>query len=533
MLNPIPKGLPIGLLKNTLVYDVGFADVHHLNVLLGYTSQSVKTEKKSLDANNFPNDKIRTLNAGVITNGYTSTTEYSLLSQLGRLSYDYKKKYLVTATVRRDGSSRFGKNNKYSIFPSFSLGYRISEESFFSEDSFISELKLRGSWGESGNFNITNFGSVALLSSTNYPLSDGISPGLSAKTSPNFNLSWEQTSSTNIGLDLGLFNSQLNFIADYYITNTEDLLFDVPVPTQSGFSKSLQNVGEIKGNGLELTLNGNFQWGNFLWRPGVNFSRTHHEVVSLITDKPIIDWAWITEVGGEVGAFFGYKSNGRIFSTQEELDNLPHHSKAELFNSYIWEDVTGDGYIKKDDRTVIGSPHPDYTLNISSGFGYKGIDANIIIQSVQGFDVFYNLGRDFITAQGSFTNKLGDLSKNTYESANQSGKYLKYYLSNRPDRKHYRDSDKNLYDGSFVRIRNITLGYTLPKPLSEKIAIDKFRIYISANNLFTFTDYPGFDPEVNSDSRANRGRKTTPRFGRDLGTFPTTKNFVIGLNINF
>ena len=380
--------------ENTLTHDKTINDVHNFNVLLGYTAQKVRTDFESISANNFPNDNIQTINAGVVTDGSTFISEYSLISQLGRLTYDYDGKYFIAASLRRDGSSRFGQNNRFGIFPSVSLAYRISNEDFFPSDGIINDLKIRGSWGGTGNFFIPNHGSLARLSSSNYPLNGSVQPGLSVSTSPNANLTWENTRTVDAGIDISLFKGGLNLTADYYKSKTDDLLFNLPVPSQSGFTSTLQNVGSMESNGVEISLNGILKIGDFNWEPGINFSRNRHEVTNLNLDDPsITDWTWRTEEGGIVAAFWGYKNLG-IITSQEQIDNNPTRSNVQIGNSYLWEDANGDGVINGDDKTIIGNPYPDYIANLTSRFSFKGFDANIIVQSVQNFDVFWNAGRD-------------------------------------------------------------------------------------------------------------------------------------------
>lgn len=522
--------------ENTLTYNKTINEDHHFNALLGYTAQKVIVESESIQANNFPNNNIQTLNAGIVTDGSTYITEYSLLSQIGRLMYDYKGKYYFSASIRRDGSSRFGKNNRFGIFPSLSVAYRVSREDFFPNNKVFSDIKLRGSWGETGNFFIPNHGALAKLSPANYPIGGSIQPGLAISSSPNSNLTWENTSTMDIGIDLSLFESKINIVADYYKSKTNDLLFNLPVPTQSGFKSTLQNVGSMESNGFEVSVNGFFEFGDFVWEPGVNFNRNRHEVTNLNLDDPVInDWYWRTEEGGVVGAFLGYNSLG-TFTSQEQLDALPHHSKAKI-GSYIWEDANGDGKISSADKTITGDPYPDYALNFTSRFSYKGFDASLVVQSVQGFDVFWNAGRDRFLAQGLWSNHTVDYFENGYKSPENPGIYPAPASSgsNRPDNSYYRDSDITIFDGSYVRIKNITLGYSLPDSVTEKLGLKNLRVYVSSTNPFTFTDYPGFDPESSNHSSEGDSRPNgvTPRPGRDLDSYPTAKNIVFGVNVNF
>ena len=523
--------------SNTLTYDKTL-DEHHINVLLGFEAQKFYDELESITSWNFPSDDIQTLNAGVVVDATTFIRESSIASQLARVSYDYKNKYFLTASIRRDGSSRFGENNRFGYFPAVGVGYRISNEPFFPENNFVTDLKLRSSWGATGNFEIDEFAALARLGNTAYPLNGVLVPGQAITTSPNADLRWESTKTFDVGLDVGFWDQKINLILDYYTTKTDDLLFNLPVPAQSGYSSTFQNIGSMKSHGFEITLNGMFEFGDFVWEPGINFSSNRHEVVNLtipgFEDTGITDWYWRTEEGGLVGAFWGYNSLGLITS-QDQIDNNPTRPNAQVGNSYLWEDANGDGVIDGNDKTIIGNPYPDYSMNFTSRFSYKGFDANVVVQSVQNFDVFWNAGRDRFLDQSLWTPKVSFYADNTYQSPENPGIYPQPFRSNQPDDEFYRDSNINLFDGSFVRVRNITLGYTFPSKLSESIGFESLRVYLSSNNPFTFTDYPGYDPEASNHSSASDSRPNsiTPRPGRDLDSYPTAKNYTFGINLNF
>lgn len=522
------------VVENTMTYHKKF-NHHNFNFLGGYTAQKFKNKTESITSNNFPNDQVQTLNAGVVVNASTFISEFSLMSLLSRVTYDFKNTYYISASIRRDGSSRFGKNNRFGTFPAVGVAYRISNESFFPKNIFLSDAKMRASWGETGNFNIPNFGALARLGNTNYPFGNTVQPGLAITTSPNADLAWESTKTYDVGLDLGFLNNQINLTLDYYQTKTDDLLFNLPVPSQSGFERTLQNVGSLKSYGFEATLSANLRFGELIWQPNINFSRDRHEVVSLnIEDTGITDWYWRTEEGGIVGAFWGYNSLGLITS-QEQIDNNPTIENAQVGNSYLWEDANGDGIINTDDKTIIGNPYPEYYLNFGSSFVFKNIDFSFMVQSVQNFDVFWNAGRDRFLDQTLWTPKTVFYAQNTYQSPENPGIYPRPYRTNQPDGDFYRDSNINLFDGSFVRIRNITLGYTFSNKLTEQIGVNNARVYFSTNNPFTFTNYPGYDPEASNHSSASDSRPNgiTPRPGRDLDTYPTAKNFTLGINLTF
>jgi len=515
--------------ENTLTYARTFAQNHSLSLLAGYSVQRENIERSALAATNFPNDLVTTLNAGQVTSGSTNIEEWMLISYLGRATYDFKKKYLLSASIRRDGSSRFGNNNKWGYFPSVSVGWRVSEEAFFPKSTTLSELKLRASYGLTGNFEIPNYGATALLGQANYPVGNTNSNGLAPATSPNPDLSWEKRDMINIGLDLGLFNDHLNLTADYYIANTNDLLLNVPVPGVTGFSTSLQNIGAVKNNGLELGLSTTAKIaGKVEWNASLNFSTNRNEVVALGQNgTPIIanggvNGTHITQIGSPIGSYYGHRVLG-VFNSKEELDNYPHYSNT-LIGDFKFEDINRDKKIDANDRTILGDFFPDFTYGISNTFAYKGIDFSFFIQGVQGVEVLH-LNQRYLTAFG-FSNITQYAYDNTWRSPEDPRGGL-YRVSRTPTGFSNQVSTYMIEDGSYVRVRNITLGYSLPKKLLSKASFDRVRIYFTAQNPFTFTKYPGYNPEV------NQRPEDALTQGEDYGTYPLAKSYVLGINLTF
>ncbi len=515
--------------ENTLTYANTFAAKHNFSALLGYTIQKEYFESSALAATNFPNDEVTTLNAGQVTSGNSFVEEWALLSYLGRITYDYNNKYLLTASIRRDGSSRFGENNKWGYFPSASVGWRMSKEAFFPENKLFSDVKLRASWGVTGNNQIPNFGAVALLQTSNYIINNNVVNGLAPNTAPNPNLSWERTNMVDIGLDLGLFNNTLFITADYYNATTEDLLLNVPVPAQSGFTSTLRNIGEVRNTGFELGLNLQKRLGQLELSSSFNISTNQNEVIALGPDQErILTSNHITEIGSPLGSYYGYRVLG-VFQNQQELESYPRLSRSTV-GSYKYADLNGDGAITDADRTILGDFFPDYTFGFSSTLRFKGLDLSFLLQGSQGFEI-YNSMRAFNFNQEGWGTPSA-LQVNNYFIAPDdpnNGTFAKPRQA--PTDKNYEQSDFLLEDGSFIRFRNITIGYTLPANLTQRWFIRNARVYLSALNPFTFTDYSGFNPEVSSRNASFNNQTITP--GVDYGAYPIARSFVFGLNLGF
>ena len=505
------------LSENTVSYSKVFNDVHNLNVLIGQTYQTESTETT------FPNPLASTLvnQGGVNTTIYPLFEEkWSLISYLGRVNYDYNDKYILSASIRRDGSSRFGANTKWGWFPSVSGAWRLSKEDFFKSNT-ISELKLRGSWGVTGNNSIPNYGSIPLLGNANYVGSTGLAPN----TSPNENLSWEQTNTLDIGLEVGLFNNKLGITADYYKATTNDLLLNVPVPAHSGNTSSLRNIGKVQNSGFELAIGlNNIMLGAVEWSGNFNISTNKNEVLELGPGQNrIVNALHITEVGKPIGSYYIYRLEG-LFETQEQIDNAPTHPEQGL-GDYRFADLDDNGVITGADREIGGDFFPDYTFGFSNTFKYKNFDFNFALQGKQGYEIYNGLGF-FIRNLEGWGNGHADINSH-YTTANPSGPYA------HPGKhvKTYERSKLLIEDGSYVRLRSVSLGYTLPEDILNNIFIDRLRVYVSAKNLFTITDYTGLNPEVSSRTKSFSTGALQP--GVDYGAYPVDKSVVFGVNLSF
>lgn len=512
--------------ENTLNYKKDFGK-HHFDVLLGLSAQKQNYLVASMEAANYPNDNVTTLNAGIVNTGTTTESVWTLLSYFGRINYFFQNKYLLNFSIRWDGSSRFGKNNKYGCFPAVSLGWRVKEENWLKNVDMLSDLKLRVSYGKTGNFQINDYGSYSLLQANNYILNGVLVNGLAPATSPNPNISWEKTDQWNAGFDIAFFSNQLSFSADFYHSVTDGLLLDVPVPAASGFTSSLQNIGKLQNRGFELSLKGDFDFSGFKWAPAFNFSLNRNEVKGLgPNQEQIIDGNHITMIGEPIGNFYGYRILG-VYKSQEDLDKYPHLNTAKI-GTYIYEDISGpngvpDGEITDADRTILGNYNPDYTIGFFNSFSYKNFDLSFMIQCVQGLEIF-NSARSFLLNGEGWGNGAKDLYKNYFSETNPNGKYARPSVATAD--KLYEKSSYMVEDGSFIRFNNITLGYNFSKTFISKMGLKGLRVYVTAQNPFTITKYSGYNPEVSTNSNA-----LTP--GIDYGAYPTNKSIAFGLNVNF
>ena len=521
------------LWENTLNWEKEF-DVHYFNAVAGYTAQKDNIGIKQVLADNFPDDLVHTISGGQVYAGSSAREQWSLVSALFRLNYSYADKYLFTGTFRSDKSSRFGKNNQTGYFPSFSLGWRINQEEFLKSVESISELKLRFSWGETGNFEIPNYGAIGLLSPNNYNMNGNEINGLIQSTIPNPELTWEKSQQTNVGLELGLLNNRIFILADYYKTITSDLLLNVGISAVSGFETTLQNIGEVKNEGFEIALKSRNLVGEFTWDTDFNFSTNKNEVLALnANNEPIFSAGQagirhITRVGDAIGSYYGYAVDG-IYQNQQDIANSPVDTQAPrpAPGDLKFKDINGDGKITPADRTVIGSYFPDYTWGITNRFSYKGLDFSFLIQGVEGNQILNLTSRHLKNGEANFNSYsvFNDRWKSEAEPGNGTIHRADRLSGNHGN--NGRPSSFQVEDGSFVRLRNMTLGYTLPTQDMFGNSIQRLRIYLTGTNLFTKTDYLGYNPEVSASPNSS----LSP--GEDYGAYPLTKSFTLGLNLNF
>ena len=519
------------LVENTLNYTEAIGK-NNIQALAGFSAQKETFKNSELFATNFPNDLVPTLNAGQITDGGSFQEEWSLLSVLGRVQYNYDNKYYLSAAIRADGSSRFGENNKWGYFPSASAGWRISGEPFLADNPTISNLKLRASYGQTGNFQIPNYGSIGLLGFTDYVLGGNqLATGLAPSTPSNPDLSWEKTTMIDIGIDFGLFNDAVYLELDYYNADTEDLLLNVPVPMSSGFTTELRNIGEVNNQGFEASVTVQNRTGDFEWSITGNFATNQNEVISLADNVPQIlagggtgSAQWITTPGEPIGSYYNPVYDG-VFMSQEEVDALPSVGNARP-GDLKFLDLDGDGEINfANDREIQGNYMPDFTYGASVNLGYKGFDFAASLQGAYGHEILHLFRRYIYNQEGNMNLMRGALNRWISESQPGDGQ------TNRANRlqtgSNGQTSNWHLEDGTYMRVRNISLGYTFPTSMMEPLSVSNLRVYFSVQNPFTITDYLGYNPEVNSrpDSALNPGE--------DYASYPVARVYTLGLNLSF
>jgi len=528
------------LIENTLTYDKTFADRHNLMFLLGQSAQKSDFSAINASGSDFQNNDIRVISASNpdLRGAGGSANQWSLASYFGRINYDFDDKYLFTASLRVDGSSRFGPENKWGVFPSFSAGWRLSSEPFMEGITWLDDLKIRGSWGQLGSDRIGDFGylNTYAVGGVEYTFSETGLPGATLNRLGNPNLVWETSTQTDIGMDLYLFDSKLYMNADYFIKDTEDLLIAVPIPQIVGIpSNPFVNAGEVRNQGFELALghqNGN---DRFFYDISVNFATLDNEVLSLGQGEPIPGGALpgadrfqptLTEVGFPIGYFFGFVVDG-IYQTEEEID--PEFAPLAVPGDFRFRDLNGDGVLTDDDRTFIGNPIPDFSYGVNINLNWKGFDLNAFVQGVQGNEIFSVIKQQ--TYQIPYFNGAG-VTNSVDEMLNR---WTGPGTSNTIPRVAYNDRNGNyprastfyVEDGSFMRMRNLALGYQIPSALTNRWGISRLRVYLSAQNLFTITDYTGFDPEIGD---FNQNALSS---GVDNGNYPVPRTYRAGINLEF
>lgn len=516
-------------------------DKHDFNIVLGTSYRQSISENAGGSTSNIPDevkfdDNWQNVNAGQdsLDLSYGGVgVDYKLLSYYGRLIYSFDNKYLFTATLRRDGSSNFGEANRFGVFPSLSAGWVISDEDFFDVGA-ISFMKLRASWGINGNDRIAPLAYASTIENVfTYPfgINQSLNTGASLATPPNPNIKWEESVQLDIGLELRLWNDKLSAEIDYYKKNTTDLLMSQIIPGYIGATNNpISNLGEIQNTGIEVALNYRVSLGDLRLRTTLNYTTFDNTVINVAGDSGFLTgWSWpvrntpITRMteGFPVGHFVGYRTDG-IFQSQEEVfshlaangDVLQPRAGA---GDLRFVDMNGDGVINSDDITDIGSPWPDHIIGLSLGGDYKGFDFNIILSTQIGHDIFRAYERSDVT----YTNyQTFWLDRWTSENTNTTYPRL---VSNDPNN-NQRPSDFYLEDGSFLRLRNLQIGYNLPERLVEKAKLQGLRVYLSANNLFTLTNYNGFDPEIGTSG-------WILDTGIDKGYYPSNKTIGFGLKV--
>lgn len=512
--------------ENTLNYRHKYGTLHDLDALVGYTIQKNTDEILQAGATDFPTDDVPYLAAGAVTSGTNYKSEWSMMSWLARVNYTLAGKYLFTATVRADGSSRFGAQNRWGTFPSFSVAYRLSDESFMKPASFISDMKIRASYGIAGNNLIPNYASQGLLGILRNVQGGQVVSGVVPNSLANDVLTWEQSVQTNLGLDLSLFQNRLSFVFDAYRTYKKNLLLNVILPAASGFGSSVQNIGEVENKGLELTINSqNVAKGPFQWSTDFNISWNRNKVLALNSESSRIQTSdfQVAQVGQPISSFRLLNILG-VFQSQEEVNSSPKQHPRVQPGDFRYQDVNGDGTITAADRTIVGSPWPDFTWGLGNRFSYKNLSLNISLNGSQGNEIYFQGGEVSLNGAG-VQNQLASMN-DRWRSIENPGAGL-YSRAIRNDYAFGFSSvtTKYLFDGSFVRIRNVNLSYAFPQPLASKLKLQALSVYADVTNLYTFTKYPGYDPEGSTTG------DNVARSGIDFFAYPNPRTYTLGLRV--
>lgn len=511
--------------ENTLDYNHSFGN-HNLDVLAGYTTQKWNQDYRSINGTGFANDAVPWISGATSTTGSTNNAAWTVASALARVNYDYKKRYYLSATIRSDGSSRFGANKKYGTFPSISAGWVASDESFFPKSDVVSFLKFKGSYGLAGNFNVGNYTSISQLTPTNYVFNGTTNLGESITVLGNPNLTWEQSKQTDIGLEANFLKNRITLTYDYYNKRTEGMLSTLQLPYASGFASMAYNVGTFRMWGHEFTISTKNLTGKLTWTTDFNISFNDNKVIQLVNGTPIggvnrySDYNR-TAIGHPIGELYGYVFQG-LYMNQADFDKYPHEATSAVGTARM-KDVNGDGKVDISDETFIGNPSPKYIYGITNTFTWKQFDLGIVaggqvgnkimntnLQNLQNLDGIFNIDKDMQDRWRSEQDPGNGRVPRTL-----SGTTELYRLNN----------TNWVFRGDYLSIRNIALGYTFDQ--RQLRYIKGVRVYASVQNAFMFTRYPGQNPEV-SDSKDSQ---TTA--GTDNGSYPVPRTVMVGANFNF
>ena len=542
-------------IENTLTYDKTFGK-HTIGVVLGQSAMKFKGDELGGSHWNLVNPNKPSINYttggnleltndadGKVTGAKSLVgvwggpyTEHRLASLFARVSYNYDERYMFQGTIRRDGSSRFGSNNKYGTFPSFSVGWNVMNEAFMENTrDWLTNLKFRASWGKNGNDNIGDFAYTtltALGASSNYYYGKtaAMTYGSKANRLANEDLKWEESEQTNLGLDFGFWNNQLTFTVDYFMKKTNGMIIDMPIPSYVGEQRPLANVGDMKNSGWEFELGYKWNISDARFAVKANAAYLKNKLTNIGNETGFInyginqfsDGGTRAENGQPFPFFYGYKTDGIIQNKAEADTYNSKYGTSSKPGDFRFVDTNGDNKINSDDRTNIGNGIPDWSFGFNFDAEWKGFDLSLFFQGVSGVDIFDATYRQDI-ASGNYP---------TWVLQRWTGEGTSNTVPSLGDSKNWVCSDMYIQDGSYLRLKNITLGYTLPRSLTNKIGIKRFRAYVRAENLFTWTKYWGFDPEIGAGFDNDTQKHRTENSGVDYGVYPQARTFTIGFNIS-
>lgn len=504
------------IIENTLNYKKNINN-HNVEVLIGSVNQKFLWENSAIETRNFASESVTTPNGGSEIFGASATkSEKANSSFISRVNYAFDDKYLVTANFRADGSSAFGPNERWGYFPSFSIGWRVSNENFLNNVDLINDFKIRAGWGIVGNDQIANYAYLGRVGSgANYPIGGVTQPGTYPASIENLSLKWEESEQTNIGIDIQILDNRIGFTADAYVKNTSDLLLNAPLPTSSGFSSAIQNIGELQNKGLEFTLNTkNILSENFEWSSGLNISFNKNEVKNLVGQELFQGGiagrgdATLVREGLPLGTLYGY-----IFGGVDPATGNAY---------YINQNGESTFTPSADDRVIIGDANPDFFYSVTNSFSYKGFNLFVFLQGSQGNDI---LNATKIELEGMSDPKNQSVA--VLDRWRQPGDVTDIPRSSFGNTDNSRISTRFIEDASYLRFKAITLSYNFPESITQKVNISGLKLYVTGENMLTITSYSGFDPEVNAFGSSNTVR------GIDFGTYPQTRNLIFGMSVTF
>jgi TonB-dependent starch-binding outer membrane protein SusC len=499
----------INIVSNNILKYQASINKNDFEFLLGYSFERYQDRSSFIRGQDFADQNLQYLNsAATIVSASSDATNSGIRSFFGRVNYNYNNKYIASVSGRADASSKFGENNRTGFFPSASLAWRIGEEDFLKGLQALSELKIRTSYGLTGNDDITPFLYAELYGVTSYGGASGIYPS----SIPNPDLKWETTAQFNLGLDVGLYDNRIFLTVDLYNKQTKDLLLDRPLPESSGFSSITENIGKVQNKGVEFSISTNNLVGELKWNTQINFSANRNKVIKLYNGQPIDDIGRGSNrvmEGEPVGIFYSYKSLGVDPSTGD----------------IVFADMDHDGKITAADRTKIGDPHPDFIGGITNSFSFKGFDLSIFLQFSHGNDVF-NGSRLFLESLQGGDNQLAAVTRR-WKKPGDITDIPRATSDPVKAAENKRVSSRFIEDGSYLRVKNVTFGYSFNKKLISKLHLTNLRLYFTSQNLLTFTNYTGLDPEVNYLGDDNTV------IGTDFFTYPQARSFNFGVNLKF
>lgn len=513
------------MLQALLHYNREFGK-HTIGAMLGYSMEESKGSSSSLKAKQFPNNSLEVFDMSFATiSGAKAdlTTPVRLLSYFGRVQYDYADRYLLTASLRRDGSSKFGKNSRWGWFPAISAAWRISNEAFWSDNFIVNSLKLRGSWGMNGNNSIPSNAALSALSNANYAFNGSLHSGFSPSSVSNPDLGWEKTHSWNVAFDMGMFDNRIYLSADYYVKRTKDLLYKVAVPSLLGYSTAWGNIGSLENKGFEVELSTQNIVGRFNWSTSLNFGLNKNEIISLGADNATVYTGYsntqVLQVGKSLKEFYMYKAIG-VYQKQSEIDDPDiAKMKGQKVGDVRYEDVDKNGIIDERDRTYVGHPSPDFTFGMTNTFRYKNFDLSVLVTGQMGGKVYGLIGRAIDRpGMGVGSNALGHW-RNMWRSEEEPGDGSTPSIFSSTTSSLY--DTRWLYDSDFIKIKNITIGYQIP----VRKYISYARVYASIENVYMWDKYDGgYSPESNNGGSGG---------DYDYGAYPQARTFSLGVNLTF